>query len=49
MVRWGAEKIVVDSGYAVDPVHYRPPNQPQSLDQPRKVKGVVQVSELNYS
>src|SRR6476660_2369863 len=29
-------KIVVDPGYAVDPVHYGPPNQPRSPNQPRK-------------
>jgi hypothetical protein len=29
-------KIVVDSGYMVDPAGHRPPKQPQSPDQPRK-------------
>jgi hypothetical protein len=29
------EIIVVEKGFVVDPVHYSPPNQPQSLDQPR--------------
>ena len=35
-MRRQTEKIVVDRGYAVDPVHHRPPNQPRSLNQPRK-------------
>jgi hypothetical protein len=28
--------VVVDRGLAVDPVHYSPPNQPPSLNQPPK-------------
>jgi uncharacterized protein YbjT (DUF2867 family) len=30
------EKIVVNPGSAVDPVHHRPPNSPRSPNQPRK-------------
>jgi hypothetical protein len=32
------EKIVVEKGLAVDPVHDSAPNQPPSPDQPRKAK-----------
>jgi hypothetical protein len=31
----GFRGIVVDSGFAVDPVHSSTPNQPQSPDQPQ--------------
>jgi hypothetical protein len=40
------EKIVVEKGLAVDPVHDRPPDQPPSPDQPRKVKIIALGSEL---
>jgi hypothetical protein len=31
----GFRGIVVDSGFVVDPVHFRTPNQPQNPDQPQ--------------
>jgi hypothetical protein len=32
----GGRNSVVDPGFAVDPVHYRPPYSPPSPNQPRK-------------